>query len=58
MKDIRAWILDRLKEKTTWASIAALLALFGIEVAPETLGEIGAGIIALVGVFGVAYKEA
>ena len=55
---MKEWILDRLKEKTTWASIAALLALFGIEVAPETLGEIGAGIIALVGVFGVAYKEA
>ena len=56
--EIRRWILDRLGEKSTWAGIASLAALFGITLAPDQLQLIGQGIIALAGLFGIASKEA
>ena len=58
MKDIRAWILERLKEKGTWRAIASLAGLFGIMLAPDQLELIGAGIIALVSIIEMAKKEA
>ena len=56
--EIRRWILDRLKEKSTWAGIASIASLFGIILAPEQLALVGEGIIALVSLFVIATKEA
>jgi hypothetical protein len=29
------WLTDRLKERSTWAAIAAIAGLFGMEIQPE-----------------------
>ena len=51
------YILARLKERSTYAGIAALLGAFGLAVDPETFSAIVAALIALVGVFEVFRRE-
>ena len=55
--EIRRWILDRLKEKSTWRGLASLVGLFGIVVAPDQLELIGAGIVAIIGIIEMGRKE-
>ncbi len=46
-------ILARFKEPSSWSALAALLAIFGVNVAPETwqaIVALGGGIAALAGV--------
>jgi len=50
---MRATIIKRLREPSTWAALAALLAIFGVPVppgVPEALGTIVAAGVGLVGV--------
>ena len=55
--EVRRWILDRLKEKTTYGSLASLAGLFGLMIAPDQLEAIGAAVIVIAGLFGIAKKE-
>ena len=52
MKKFFSWVLSRLKEKTTWASLLTVVGtVFGIQFAPEqaeAITSIGLGIVALV----------
>ncbi len=55
--EIRRWILDRIGEKGTWIAIASLAGLFGMQVAPDDLQVVGAGIIAFSSIIGIGRKE-
>ena len=50
------YILDRLKEPSTWRGIALLLGAFGVHVAPELLPAIGGAVAAGIGVIEVARR--
>ena len=50
-------ILSHLKQKSTWAGIASLVALTGWQVSPDQFSAISAVIIALVGAYEVIRKE-
>lgn len=54
---MKEWILDRLKEKSTWRGLASLVGLFGVIVAPDQLELIGAGIVAIIGIIEMGRKE-
>ena len=54
---LKEWILDRLKEKSTWRGLASLVGLFGVIVAPDQLELIGAGIVAIIGIIEMGRKE-
>lgn len=45
---MKAWLMDRLKEKSTYIGLSILLGSFGVVVAPEHIEVIvaGAGMIA------------
>lgn len=47
-----AWLIARLKERTTWLSILAFLGLFGMHLEPELRDYIINGLI-LAGLFGL-----
>lgn len=46
---MKAWLLARASEHTTWAGIAGLLALFGYRYDPEALAQVGQLAVAVVG---------
>ena len=50
-------ILARLKEKSTWAGIATLVALAGLKVSPEQLGAVSGAAIAVISLFEVFRPE-
>lgn len=50
-------IIARLKEKSTWAGLATIVALAGLKVDPTQLGAISTAVIGLIGVYEVFRKE-
>jgi len=50
-------ILNRMKEKSTWAGIATISALVGLKLDPEQFTAIGAAVIGLIGLYEVFRKE-
>jgi hypothetical protein len=50
-------LLSKLKEKSTWAGVATLIALTGWQVNPETFSAVSAVLIALIGLWEVLRKE-
>lgn len=50
-------LLGKLKEKSTWAGLAALIAAAGWKVDPEQFAAISAAVIAAVGLWEVFRKE-
>ena len=50
-------IIARLKEKSTWAGLATVIALTGLKLDPEQLSAIATGVIGLIGVYEVFRKE-
>lgn len=52
------WILDRLKEPTTYAGIFAGLTAVGVQIAPELADAIMSAGIGVVGLVLVILKEA
>lgn len=44
------YILDRIKEPSTWAGVAVLLTAIGIEISAEKLASIGAAIAAILSI--------
>ena len=50
-----SYIIGRLSEPSTWASLAALLSLFGVPIgAPEVVTQVG---VAVAGIAGVLLQE-
>jgi exopolyphosphatase/pppGpp-phosphohydrolase len=52
------FLLGKLKEKSTYAGIAALLAAYGWSVDPDQFAAASAAIIAIVGLWEVLRREA
>lgn len=50
-------IIARLKEKSTWAGLATIVAVTGLKLDPEQLGAISAAVIGLIGLYEVFRKE-
>jgi hypothetical protein len=55
--NVLTYLLNKLKEKSTWAGLATLTALMGLKLEPEQFGAISAAAIALIGVYEVFRKE-
>jgi hypothetical protein len=51
------FIVSKLKEKSTYAGLLALLSAAGLVIDPEQFGAIATVIVALVGAFEVFRKE-
>ena len=51
------YLVSRLKEKSTYSGILALLSAVGLAIDPEQFSAIAAAVIALVGVFEVFRRE-
>ena len=51
------YILQQLKQKSTYAGILSLLSAFGLVVDPEQFAAIAAAVIAIVGVYETFRKE-
>ena len=50
---MKAWILARLSERTTWAGLVALLGALGVSITPEQSEAFLAAAMAIVGLFAV-----
>jgi hypothetical protein len=50
-------LINRLKEKSTWAGLATVIALTGLKLDPEQLGSISTAVIGLIGIYEVFRKE-
>jgi hypothetical protein len=50
-------IIARLKEKSTWAGLATVIALTGLKLDPEQLGAISTSVIGLISLYEVFRKE-
>jgi hypothetical protein len=51
------YLVSRLKEKSTYSGILALLSAVGLAIDPEQFSAIAAAVMALVGVFEVFRRE-
>lgn len=51
------YVISRLKEKSTYSGLLALLSAFGLAVDPEQFAAVVALVMAAVGVFEVFRKE-
>ena len=57
-KKLLDYLLERLHEKTTWASIFVLLVTyFGVQVSPELQAEITQAGLGITGIILIALKE-
>lgn len=52
------YIIDRLKEASTWRGIIALLTAAGVTISPEMVDRIVAAGLAIMGIIGVFFKDA
>ena len=52
-----AYLLDRLKEASTWRGIALLLTAFGVQVAPEVQEAVISVGIAVAGAVGILFPD-
>jgi hypothetical protein len=50
-------IIARLKEKSTWAGLATVIALTGLKLDPEQLGAISTAVIGFISLYEVFRKE-
>lgn len=50
------WIIDRLKENSTWRGLVALLTAFGVTLSPEQTNAIVAAGLAVIGLINVFRK--
>ena len=51
------WLLDRLKEKSTWLGVFTLASLFGMKIEPELREYIINAILAVAAVAAFVFKE-
>ena len=52
-----AYIIDRLKEASTWRGIIGLLTAAGVTISPEMIDKIVAAGLAIMGVIGMLFKD-
>jgi hypothetical protein len=52
------FMLGKLKERSTWAGIAAITAALGWSIDPEQFAAIGAVVISVIGLWEVFRREA
>ena len=52
-----AYIIDRLKEASTWRGIIALLTAAGVTISPEMIDQIVAAGLAVMGIIGMVFKD-
>ena len=52
-----AYIIDRLKEASTWRGIIAFLTVAGLSISPELGEKIIAVGLAIIGVIGMVFKD-
>ncbi|HYH40283.1 MAG TPA: hypothetical protein VD860_18830 [Azospirillum sp.] len=57
MKNFFDFVVARLKEPSTHASIAVLLGVVGVQIAPDQVGNIALGAATVAGLFGVGLRE-
>lgn len=53
---MKSYILDRMREPSTWRGALLFLTAIGVPVAPELANHIVAGGLALAGIIGMATK--
>lgn len=53
----REYVLDRLKEASTWRSIIYVLAAIGVPIAPELATQIVAAGMGAAGIVGIVTKD-
>ncbi len=51
------YIIDRLKEASTWRGIIALLTAAGVTISPEMVDKIVAAGLAVMGIIGMFFKD-
>lgn len=51
------YILDRLKEPSTWRGLAVIFGAFGVHLQPELLPAIGTAVTAALGAVEIIRKE-
>ena len=49
--------MDRVKEPSTWVAVGALVAVFGVDIAPEQWEMVAQGIGAVIIIVGAIMKE-
>lgn len=54
---MKTYLLERLKEPSTWRGLTALLTAVGVALSPEQINAIISAGLALMGVFGVFTKD-
>lgn len=52
-----AYIIDRLKEASTWRGIIGLLTAAGVTISPEMIEQIVAAGLAVMGIIGMVFKD-
>lgn len=52
-----AYIIDRLKEASTWRGIIGLITAAGVTISPEQIDKIVAAGLAIMGVIGMLFKD-
>lgn len=52
-----AYIIDRLKEASTWRGIIGLLTAAGITFSPEMIEQIVAAGLAVMGIIGMIFRD-
>ena len=54
---MKSYLLERLKEPSTWRGLTALLTAVGVALSPEQVNAIVSAGLALMGVLGVFTKD-
>lgn len=54
---MKTYLLERLKEPSTWRGLTALLTAIGVALSPEQVNAIVSAGLALMGVLGVFTKD-
>ena len=57
MSDIQQYLLDRLREASTWRGIMALLTAAGVAISPAQMDAIVTAGLAVIGVIGVFFRD-
>ena len=57
MENVLNWLVDRIKEKTTWYGIVALVSAVGVTISPDLKEAIATAGIAIAGVIAAITAE-
>ena len=57
MKDVLKFVLDRLKEKTTWIGLTGFITALGVSISPEQAEAIAAAGVGVAGAILAFTKE-